>query len=136
MNKQLFARLALFIIYGWFGVLKIIGLSPADPLVDALLERTLSLIPFSTFIIILGVGETILGLLFLFPKLQKITLTLFTLHMIAVFAPLVTLPDLIWAGPFVPTFMGQYIIKNLALIAVVFFLRQPRVSVADEQKLA
>lgn len=126
MNKYTFGRLAIFIIYAWFGFLKIIGLSPADPLVDALLERTLSFIPFSTFIVLLGLFETLLGTLFLFPKLQKITLTLFVLHMIAVFAPLVTLPDLIWAGPFVPSFMGQYIIKNLALIAVVLFLRQAK----------
>src|SRR3989344_6427518 len=132
MNKYTFGRLAIFIIYAWFGVLNIIGLSPADPLVNALLERTLTFIPFSTFIIILGVGETILGLLFLFPRLQKLTLTLFALHMIAVFAPLVMLPDITWAGPLVPTFMGQYIIKNLALIAVVLFLRQPKATTVTE----
>ena len=34
------ARISIFLIFFWFGILKIIGLSPAGPLATALIDRT------------------------------------------------------------------------------------------------
>lgn len=48
------ARVAIFIVYFWFGILKLLGFSPANPLVDALLKQTLPFVTFDTFIIALG----------------------------------------------------------------------------------
>jgi hypothetical protein len=117
-----FIRWTLFIIYFWFGVLKLFGQSPANPLVSDLLARTLPFISFSTFIILLGLFEILIGLLFLFPRLTKIAKILFTIHMVVVFMPLILLPQVAWSGFLVPTLEGQYIIKNLALIALVLNL--------------
>src|SRR5947207_340347 len=98
-----FIRSALFIIYFWFGILKLFGQSPANPLVSNLLERTLPFISFSTFIILLGLFEMLIGLLFLFPQLTKIAKIFFTVHMVVVFMPLILLPQITWSGFLIPT---------------------------------
>jgi uncharacterized membrane protein YkgB len=41
-------------------------------------------------------------------------------HMAVVCSPLVLVPELTWQQPFVPTLEGQYIIKNIVIVAVAF----------------
>lgn len=117
-----FARLALFVIYFWFGFLKIIEVSPANPLVMQLQEKTLPFLTFGQFIVFFGLFEMLIGILFLFPKATRLAIFLFVLHMLTTFMPLVLLPVVGWQKPFVPTLEGQYIIKNLALIALAISL--------------
>ncbi len=112
------ARIALFVIYFWFGFLKIIGSSPAEPLVTALYNQTIPFIPFHFFFLGFALFECIIGLTFLFPKFTKISLVLFSLHMLTTLLPLIMLPAVIWKGMFIPSLEGQYIIKNIALIAL------------------
>src|SRR3990167_8920276 len=107
------SRVALIIVYFWFGLLKVIGASPANPTVLKLLEVTLPFITFSKFIIVFGIFEMALGLLFLLGKWQKLTLVLFLLHMALSFLPLALLLDVVWQGTLIPTLEGQYIIKNI-----------------------
>ncbi|MNF00764.1 hypothetical protein D3C80_1996430 [compost metagenome] len=38
--------------------------------------------------------------------------------MALVCSPLILLPDMVWIYPFVPSLEGQYIIKNVVLVAV------------------
>ncbi len=117
-----FGRIALFVIFFWFGLLKVLSLSPANPLVAELEAKTLPFISFDTFILLFGLFEMLIGVLFLIPKATRLVFILFILHMITTFLPLVCLPEVTWQKPFVPTLEGQYIIKNLALISVAFFL--------------
>jgi uncharacterized membrane protein YkgB len=112
----LFARIALCIIYVWFGALKVIGQSPASNMVKTLLHDTMPFFPFSSFIVLFGLFEIIIGVLFMVPRWEKTALTLFTLHMITTTLPLFVMTQYIWTHLFVPTLEGQYIIKNLALI--------------------
>ena len=112
----LLSRLALFVIYFWFGILKIIGQSPASPMVHNLLSKTLPFMPFGVFIIIFGLFEVVIGILFVTPGAEKWALSLFAIHMILCTMPLFFMPE-VWTKIFVPTLEGQYIIKNLALIA-------------------
>ena len=115
----LISRVSLFVIYFWFGLLKVLGTSPANPLVEKLLERTLPFLTFDQFIVGLGVFEMAIGFLFLTGLFHRITLLLFTVHMVTTFMPLFLLMPVTWASPWVPTLEGQYIIKNIALIALV-----------------
>ncbi len=112
-----FARVALFVVYFWFGFLKIIDVSPANPLVEQLQQRTLPFLTFHEFIVFFALFEMLIGLLFLFPKMDRVVLPLFAMHMLTTFLPLVFLPEVTWQAVFVPTLEGQYIIKNLVLIA-------------------
>ncbi len=112
-----FARFALFVVFFWFGALKVIGESPANPLVSSLLSQTMPYITFDTFVIIFGIFEMIIGLSFLFPKMVRISIALLAFHMITTMLPLILLPQTTWRSVFVPTLEGQYIIKNLVIVA-------------------
>lgn len=116
------ARFSLFLVYFWFGALKIFSASPANSLVDALLQKTLPFLTFNQFIICFAIFEMVIGLLFLIPKAFKVAVSLFFLHMIATFLPLILLVDQTWQSFLTPTLEGQYIIKNLVLIALVMTL--------------
>ena len=116
-SSILLSRIALFVIYFWFGFLKIIGMSPASPMVQELFGKTMGHIPFLSFgifIILFGLFEMFVGMLFLVPGAEKWALILFFIHMITVVLPLFIMP--VWTHWFVPTLEGQYIIKNLALV--------------------
>ncbi len=110
-----FARCALFVVYFWFGLLKVIGMSPASDMVKHLLTITMPFMPFTTFIILFGLFEMLIGILFLFPRFERVAFGLFVLHMITTFLPLFFMSE-VWSTTLVPTLEGQYIIKNLALI--------------------
>lgn len=112
------ARLAIFAVYFWFGVLKLYDLSPASPLATALVEKTFGLAHFHTLFIVLALYECLIGLLFLFPKATRVVIPLLLIHLVIVCSPLLLVPNLAWERPFVPTLEGQYIIKNLAIIAL------------------
>ena len=116
------ARFSLFLVYFWFGALKIFSTSPANPLVDALLKQTLPFLTFNQFIVCFAIFEMVIGLLFLMPKAFKVAVSLFFIHMITTFLPLFLLEDQTWQSFLTPTLEGQYIIKNLVLIALVVTL--------------
>lgn len=117
-----FARFSLFLVFFWFGILKVLDLSPAIPLVQNLFEQTISFMSFSTFIILFGLFECLIGIFFLIRRLDRITIILLALHMITTFVPLFILPAVTWSGFLVPTMEGQYIIKNLLLITTAIFI--------------
>ena len=112
------ARGALFIIFFWFGLLKVLDISPADPLVAVLLENTLPFVSFEAFRIFFGSYEMLIGLAFLVAGAERFAIALLLPHMLTTFLPLVILSDYTWQSVLVPTFTGQYIIKNLIIIAL------------------
>ena len=114
----LLARLALALVYGWFGILKLIGASPANPLVDALLGKTLPFLTFGQFIIILGWWEVAIAIAFLIPRLERVAILLVAPHLVVTAMPLCLLPSLTWQSNWIPTLEGQYIIKNAVLAAL------------------
>src|SRR5258707_15599212 len=59
------ARMAVFIIYFWFGFLKLVNLSPATPLANALVEHTIGMSYFTMSFKTLAIYECVLGVLFL-----------------------------------------------------------------------
>ncbi len=111
-------RVSIAVVFVWFGWLKVIGISPATPLVKALHDVTIvSSISFDTFMIFFGLFEVLIGILFLLKKTSKIAIGLLAIHMVTTILPLFLLPKVTWTGFLVPTLEGQYIIKNLVIIA-------------------
>ncbi len=127
-------RLALFIVFFWFGILKLIGTSPANPLVSGLLERTLPFMTFDTFIVLFAIYEMIIGIAFLIPRLSRLAIALLAFHMVTTFMPLVLLPSVTWQGFLTPTLEGQYIIKNLVIIALAFGIAAHLTPLSHETK--
>lgn len=113
-----FARVALFILFFWFGFLKLFELSPAGPLAEALTAQTVGLEYFNVLFKALALVECLIGVLFLIPKATRVVIPLLFIHMAVVCAPLALLPQLVWVNFFVPTLEGQYIIKNVVIVAV------------------
>ena len=113
------ARLAIFIIYFWFGALKLLGLSPATPLVLALFEKTIgNLMSFGIFYTFFSIFEVAIGILFLIHGLERAAIYLLGLHLFTTILPLFLLPNLTWQSFLVPTLEGQYIIKNVLIVAL------------------
>lgn len=120
MNNLLrFGRISLFVIYFWFGILKVLGLSPAEPLVHNLFDQILgNWMNFETFNKAFGLAECLIGIIWLVPNWTKAALVVLLAHMVATFLPVFFLPNDTWQNWFTPTLVGQYIIKNLALISL------------------
>lgn len=114
-------RVALFVVFFWFGFLKIIHISPAEGLVTNLHRATIaSVMPIEYFLVFLGVIECIIGILWLIPSLTKVAFGVFILQMFTTFLPLLFLPKDTWQNTLVLTLTGQYIIKNVVLITSAF----------------
>lgn len=111
------ARGGIFIIFFWFGALKVLGLSPASGVVGRLFNETVPFIAFPTFLVAFGLFECVIGALFLVRGAERVAIPLLAVHMITTAGPLVLLPQETWTAFLVPTLEGQYIIKNLAIIA-------------------
>ena len=112
-------RISFGIIFIWFGILKPLGISSAEPLVIATVPW-LPVFDGETWVSIIGWWEVAIGIAFLFRKSIRIAVALLALQMVGTFMPLVFLPEVTFqAGhfPYGPTLEGQYIIKNLMIIS-------------------
>lgn len=127
------ARAALFIVFFWFGAIKLVGLSPAGPLAEALVQKTVGLQYFDFLFHALALLECIIGVLFLIPRAVRITIPLLLLHMLIVCSPLIFVPNLTWQHPFVPTLEGQYIIKNVVIIALAMSIATQAAPLANKK---
>jgi uncharacterized membrane protein YkgB len=87
------ARFGLFVVFFWFGILKVIGLSPASGVVQRLFEHTIHFMNFPTFLVIFGVFECVIGILFLIRGCERVVIPLLFIHMVTTFGPLVYLPS-------------------------------------------
>lgn len=107
-------RISLAIVYIWFGALKAFETSPAEKLV----QETVYWLEPSIFVPLLGVAELMIGIGLLIKKWTPIVILLLLLHMFVTFFPIVIVPKLCFDTTlFCPTLIGQYIVKNLVLIA-------------------
>ena len=111
------ARLGLFVVFFWFGLLKVLDLSPASNLVQELFEKTIPIMSFHSFMIGFGIFECLIGILFIVKGFERLVIPLLFVHMITTCGPLILLPQETWSHVLVPTLEGQYIIKNLLIIA-------------------
>lgn len=111
------ARFGLFVVFFWFGALKVFDLSPASELVHELFNMTIPFISFSIFIVLFGIFEMIIGLMFIKKGLEREVIPLLFFHMFTTSLPLFLLTHGTWNGFLIPTMEGQYIIKNLVIVA-------------------
>ena len=118
MNRAMIA-----LVYVWFGMLKVFGVSPAESLVTKLFEITLApLMSIQEFLILLGLSECLIGLLWLFPRITKIAFWVMMGHLFTTFLPVLFLPNETWESFLALTLTGQYIIKNVVLLSAAWFI--------------
>ncbi|MFK7882582.1 MAG: hypothetical protein AB8F26_00170 [Phycisphaerales bacterium] len=119
----LLMRFGLGLVFVWFGALKVAGVSPAAELVARTTDWAFN--P-AWFLPMLGWWEVLIGLCLLDPLrvfagrawLTRLGILLLALQIPGTFLPLFVVPERCFDGSvFVLTLEGQYIVKNLVLIA-------------------
>lgn len=107
-------RWTLALVFIWFGLLKPFDLSPANDLV----KRTIYWLPPEVFLPVLGWWEVAIGVCLAWRPAVRLGVLLLLLQMPGTFLPMVLLPEVCWSNfPWGLTMEGQYIVKNLVLIA-------------------
>ncbi|WP_318312453.1 hypothetical protein [Flagellimonas crocea] len=139
MRKSLKERLVLIslgIVYLWFGALKFVpNLSPAEDLAkNTIHQLTMGTIPDKVSIVLLAIWEVALGLMFVFGLFRKRAVIMALVHMIFTFSPLFFFPDDVFGeGPLSLTLVGQYIMKNLIIIAALISIYERKGNVVEQK---
>ena len=113
-------QLSLGLVFIWFGALKFVpGLSPAEDLAArTIAQLSGGLIGPALSLPVLAGWECLIGLGLISGRFLRATLLLMGLQMIGTLTPLVLFPtETFTRFPYAPTLEGQYIIKNVVLIA-------------------
>lgn len=113
-------RIVLGIIFVWFGVLKFCpGLCDVEDLAGRTMQvLTLGLIPVKICIRLLAIVECGIGAGLVTGRCMRLTTLCLMMHLAGTFLPLAMFPDDAWKHfPYAPTLVGQYILKNLILMA-------------------
>jgi putative oxidoreductase len=131
-------RWTLALVFIWFGALKVIDRSPVADLV----ANTVYWLPSDIFVPVLGVWEVLIGLGLLLGVGMRLVLLLFFLQMAGTFLVLVLRPGEAFQGgnPLLLTTLGEFVIKNLVLIAAGLVLagtvrERERPAIAQDRKL-
>ena len=113
------------IVYLWFGTLKFFPLqSPAEGLAQNTIDIiTLHLIPKSVSIILLALLETLIGIMLILNIKRRLVLKVTFAHIILTFIPLFAFSEMSFSvAPYSFTLLGQYIFKNIIIIAALITL--------------
>jgi uncharacterized membrane protein YphA (DoxX/SURF4 family) len=118
-------RIALGIVFLWFGALKFVpNLSPAEELAGRTIEALSGgAIAPSVSLPVLATWEVAIGVGLLVGRWMRAVLLLLFVQMLGTATPLVLFPAETWTQfPIAPTLEGQYIIKNVVLVAAAIVL--------------
>ena len=119
-------RWSVALVFIWFGLLKPMGYSEAEPLMRALVDQYASwAISPELFIDVVGWWEVVIGVCLLFRRLMRLALLLLALQMVGTMSPLILLPGRCFQDggvPWAPTLEGQYIVKNLVIISAAMVM--------------
>lgn len=112
-------RISLGLIFLGFGVLKFVpGLSPAEPLAAQTLDvLTFGLVPERIGLVMVAGLESTIGLLLLSGRWMRLALGLLAVELIGILSPIVLLPGEMFRGLLAPTLAGQYVIKDVVVVA-------------------
>lgn len=114
-------RVSVGLVFAWFGVMKFFpGISPAESVAIRTMDvLTFDLLSARMSYLLLALLETAIGIGLITGVLLRLTLVAFFAHMAAVFSALFILPAEMWNNGAIPapTLEGQYIIKNVVLVA-------------------
>lgn len=108
-------RVAVAIVFIWFGLLKVFDITPVSDLV----AKTVYWVDPAWFVPALGWVEVIVGVGLMFRIALRPVLALFVLQMIGTFLVLILLPEISFqnGNVFALTVEGEFVVKNLVLLA-------------------
>jgi putative oxidoreductase len=110
-------RWALGLVFVWFGVLKVVGLTPVAKLV----ADTMAFVPVPSSILVpaLGIFEIVVGIALVTGRFLRPILAAMVVHLAGTFLVLVVQPQVAFqnGNPLLLTTEGEFVVKNLVLIA-------------------
>lgn len=112
-NKLIIAlRISLGLVFFWFGALKLFGYNPVYEIVYA----SFPWFAYGPGNLILGIGETLIGVGLLTNFFPKFTHAILILHLAGTFTVFITGPEIMFS-PFFPilTLAGEFVFKNVVL---------------------
>jgi putative oxidoreductase len=119
-------RLSLGVVFLAFGALKLFpGVSPAENLVKATTDLlTFGLIPGSVALAGVAVLECVIGVMLIAGgRAMRGAIYLLTIQLVGILSPVVLLTARLFSGPHhAPTLEGQYVLKDVILVAATFVL--------------
>lgn len=124
-NALSLLRVSLGVVFFWFGFLKFFpGVSTAEAIASKTISwLTVGQLPPSASMPLLGTWECIIGIGLLMNRHMVLILLLLYCQMIGTLLPLAVFRQETWTNTwFVPTLLGQYIIKNAVLISSAIVL--------------
>src|SRR3989338_10907769 len=123
-------RIALGIIFFWFGALKLVGYNPVYDIVYA----SFPFLADGVGNILLGGLETVIGIALACNVFSKTTHAILVLHLLGTFMVFVTAPEIMFQ-PYFPmlTLAGEFVVKNLSLamggiVVILYHMRHPKLS--------
>jgi uncharacterized membrane protein YkgB len=108
-------RISLGIVFVWFGMLKILDLSP----VSGLVAKTVYWVDPDLVVPGLGVLEVTVGVLLLFGRALRLAILLLVAQMAGTFLTFLVLPNVTFrhGNPLLLTVEGEFVVKNLVLLS-------------------
>lgn len=125
ISKEYILAACIGLVYVWFGSLKFLSAtSPAEDLaIHTIARLTNDLVPSYIAIFILALWETLIGILLIAQKYNRAVITMALIHIGMTFTPLILFPELTFnENVFLPTLLGQYIVKNIIIIGALYSL--------------
>ena len=128
MNKEQKLRIlsiSIGLIFFYFGILKFFpNASPAESLgINTVSILCFEIMSHKSCIVSLALLEILIGLSLITGRFFKWGVMIGIAHLIMTFTPILFFPDQVFSGSaLTPSLLGQYIYKNIALIAALWVL--------------
>jgi len=113
-------RVAMGLVFLWFGGLKVFGVSPVTPM----LKATYSFMALPAFTVMLGAWEILIGIGLVFKLVLRHALLLLCLHLIGTLTAAWLAPSyfFVHGNPLVLTVSGEFVAKNLVFLMAGFVI--------------
>lgn len=107
-------RISLGVVFVWFGVLKVLDVSPVSELV----ARTVYWFDPNSVVPALGIFEILVGGMLVLNRWLRLALALFAAQMVGTFLVFIVLPQVAFrdGNPLLLTVEGEFVLKNLVLL--------------------
>ena len=113
-------RIALGLVFLWFGALKVFGVSPVTPM----LKATYPIMALPAFTVALGAWEVLIGIGLVFKLALRHVLLLLCLHLMGTLVAAWLAPSYFFVNgnPLVLTVSGEFVAKNLVFLMAAFVI--------------
>jgi len=130
LDTYKFLIISFSIIYIVFGVLKVSTESPIRNLVEA----SLSFMSNDSLFRLFGIIEIILGIGLLFKKFRGYFALAILLHLFGTISTVFLAPQILFTSQLTPTLEGEFVAKNIIIIAVVLLIIQKEFGTSSNTK--